>query len=54
MPISCDIEDRKYFESMCKKRGISKRQFLHELIQNLKGVKSDERKIGEKKIHEKN
>ena len=36
MPVSCDIEDRKYFESICKKREITKRQFLHELIKNHK------------------
>ncbi len=32
MPISCEMEDRKYFETVCKKREITKRQFIHELL----------------------
>ena len=36
MPISCDVEDRRYFEYICKKREITKRQFIHELIKNHK------------------
>lgn len=36
MPITCDLEDRQYFESVCEKMKLTKREFLHELIENYK------------------
>lgn len=49
MPISCEMEDRKYFETVCKKREITKREFIHELLRIYKNNQSKENSKKQKK-----
>lgn len=44
MPISCEAKDREYFEIVCKKRSITKRELIHELIDLYKEKKSEPKK----------